>query len=111
MNGREEIGLCWPVMTAFLRIATNRRVFATPLAPDVAMSICESWLDGPMVRLIEPGPRHVPLLRQFLAQTPGGDMVTDAHIAAIAAEYNATIYSNDTDLGRFSGVKWANPLR
>ncbi len=111
MNGQEAIGLCWPVITGFIRIATNRRVFAAPLAPDVAMNVCDSWLTGNMVRLVEPGPRHMHLLRQFLRQTPGGDLVTDAHIAAIAAEYNATVHSNDTDFRRFSGIKWVNPLR
>jgi uncharacterized protein len=37
--------------------------------------------------------------------------VTDAHLAALAIEHNATLYSNDSDFGRFSGLKWVNPLR
>ena len=111
MNGHETVGLCWPVVTGFVRIASNRRVFVSPLTPDIALRICESWLARPTVQLIEPGPRHISLLRQFLEQTPGGDLVTDAHIAAISAEYSATIYSNDTDFARFSGIKWINPLK
>lgn len=34
-----------------------------------------------------------------------GNMITDAHIAALALETSGTIYSNDTDFLRFPGVK------
>ena len=40
----------------------------------------------------------------------GGNLVTDVHIAALAIEYQAEVHSNDTDFGRFPGLRWRNPL-
>jgi predicted nucleic acid-binding protein len=36
--------------------------------------------------------------------------VTDAQIAAIAIEQGATLFTNDSDFGRFPGLKRQNPL-
>jgi len=41
----------------------------------------------------------------------GGNLTTNALIAVHAREHSATIYSNDRDFDRFSGIKRANPLR
>ena len=40
----------------------------------------------------------------------GANLVTDAHIAALAMEYQAEVHSNDTDFSRFPGLRWRNPL-
>ncbi len=34
----------------------------------------------------------------------------DAHLAAIAIEHGATLYSADADFTRFPGPRWVNPL-
>jgi uncharacterized protein len=39
-----------------------------------------------------------------------GNLVSDAHLAALAVEHNAVLCSTDADFGRFSGLKWRNPL-
>jgi predicted nucleic acid-binding protein len=36
--------------------------------------------------------------------------VTDAHLAALAVEYGATLCSADADFSRFPGLSWHNPL-
>jgi hypothetical protein len=36
--------------------------------------------------------------------------VTDAHIAALAIEHDATLYTADTDFRRFRGLRFVNPL-
>lgn len=45
-----------------------------------------------------------------LVNGAGGNLVIDAHIAALAIEYQAEVHSNDSDFGRFPGVRWRNPL-
>jgi predicted nucleic acid-binding protein len=40
----------------------------------------------------------------------GGNLTTGAQLAALALEYDAEIHSNDTDFGRFPGLRWSNPL-
>jgi hypothetical protein len=39
-----------------------------------------------------------------------GNLTTDAQIAAIAHRCRATVHTADTDLGRFPGARWMNPL-
>lgn len=54
--------------------------------------------------------RHPSLLEQCLEQTGvGGNLVNDAHLAALAREYDATVISFDRDFGRFEGVRWRLP--
>jgi uncharacterized protein len=78
---------------------------------DLAISHVESWLDRRVVRIVNPGPRHAELVFGFLrAEGRGGNMTTDAHLAAIAVESRGTIHTADTDFARFAGVQWVNPL-
>jgi len=39
-----------------------------------------------------------------------GNLTTDAHLAALAIEYQAELASTDSDFGRFRGLRWFNPL-
>jgi len=71
----------------------------------------ESWFQRPMVRPLNPGPRHAELAFGFLrTEGKGGNFTTDAHLAALAVEFHATLHTADTDFLRFPGVKWINPL-
>ena len=38
------------------------------------------------------------------------NLVSDAHLAALAVEHNAVMQSTDADFARFPGLKWKNPL-
>lgn len=39
-----------------------------------------------------------------------GNLVTDAHLAALAVEHNGVLQSTDADFSRFRGLKWKNPI-
>jgi predicted nucleic acid-binding protein len=39
------------------------------------------------------------------------NLVTDAHIAALALEHGCIIASTDADFSRFPKLKWINPLK
>ena len=111
MNGTERVGLSAVVVCGFVRISTNRNVFPVPLMPTCAVDVVKGWLDEPNVVFIHPGPQHLDLFRQNLkAAGVGGNLVTDAHIAALAMEYQAELHSNDSDFARFPGLRWRNPL-
>lgn len=111
LAGRETIGLPWSTMLAFARLTTNPRVFTHPLTTDQAFDLLEVWTAHHHVVPVEPTSRHLPLVRGLL-QTAGtaGNLVTDAHLAAIAIEHGATLFSADADFTRFPGLKWTNPL-
>jgi uncharacterized protein len=110
LNGEEPVGLAWSVVVGFIRLTTSRQVFARPLTPDQAFAITDEWMTRPMVQFIEPGTQHYALFRRLLAATAGGNLTTDAHLAALAIEHNAELHSNDADFARFSGTRWVNPL-
>jgi uncharacterized protein len=40
----------------------------------------------------------------------GGNLTTDAHLAALAIEHQTELHSTDADFARFSGLRWKNPL-
>jgi toxin-antitoxin system PIN domain toxin len=96
---------------AFIRIATNPRVFEQPLSVSEAEAIVSSWLARPNAGILEPGERHWEVLRGLMhdGQTLGA-LVMDAVLAAIALEHGATLYSTDRDFSRFPGLKCVNPL-
>ena len=111
LSGTESVGISWIVALGFVRLWTSPKVFSNPMPVDLAASHVESWFRRPMVRVLNPGPRHAELVFGLLRKEgKGGNLTTDAHLAALAIEANATVYTSDTDFARFSGVKWINPL-
>ncbi len=98
-------------LLAFVRIASDTRIFERPLTPADACSIIESWLAAPNVQLLEPGPRTWRHLADTCADGQAkGALVMDAHLAALAKEHGTVIATTDRDFRRFSGIKTTNPL-
>lgn len=111
LSGVEPVGLCPVVVFAFLRLATHAKVFEQPMTVSEASECVASWLARPNVRLLVAGPGHVESVCRLLAKAgTGGNLVTDAQIAALAVEYGATVHSADTDFARLGGLSWKNPL-
>jgi len=111
LNGEESIGLPWAVVCGYVRIMTNPRARVRPVSAPAAFADVQAWLARETVTVLEPGPRHLEIMRELLSQTGGsGNLVTDAHLAAIAIEHQCELHSNDTDFGRFPGLRWHNPL-
>ena len=110
-NGSEQIGIPWIVASGFVRTITLRSVTPNPLPATVAVDWLSEWFELPHISAINPGREHLALFRRNLdAAGVGGNLVTDAHIAAIAMEYQAEVHSNDSDFARFPGLRWHNPL-
>jgi len=110
LSGGDTVGFAWVALLAFLRIATKRGLFPTPLTSDAAVEIVESWLAAAPAVVLEPGRRHPQLLRTLLDDTGGGgNLVSDAHLAALAIEHRCTIVSFDQDFDRFPGVERIAP--
>ena len=62
--------------------------------------------------MVHPGDRHAIVLRGLLASRGmAGNLVSDAHLAALAIEHGAELCSCDTDFARFAGLRWVDPLR
>jgi len=111
LSGDELIALAWVVILGFLRITTNARVMPAPLTPEQAFSLVDEWLRQPWVRVVTPTERHWDILKDLgLSLGTAGNLTTDTHLAALAIENGATLYSADNDFARFAGLRWKNPL-
>ncbi len=111
INGNTRVGLPWPSLLAFVRIATNPRVFEQPLSVRDAWEQVRDWLNLPMVWIPSPTHQHAEILGELLVTTGSvGNLVPDAHLAALAIEHGLTLCSSDGDFGRFPRLHWRNPL-
>jgi toxin-antitoxin system PIN domain toxin len=112
LSGTSPVCLCWTVLGAFIRIGTNSRVFENPLSLDQALSRVQSWLDQPCTRIIHATDRHWVVFQKMLIEGQAvANLVTDAHLAALAYEHGCEFISTDTDFSRFPGIRWKNPLK
>lgn len=111
LNGDEPVGLPWSVTLGFVRLTTNARIFSRPLSIGDALEIVDGWFRQRLVSALEPGPEHWRILRGLLNDVgAGGNLTTDAHIAALCIERGATLHSADSDFTRFSALRVVNPL-
>ena len=111
ISGTETIGLSWTVLLAFLRLTTRTGLFQRPLPVETAFDMVDAWLQEPLVTVVEPTARHLTTLRDLVAPLgTGGNLTSDAHLAALAIEHNAQLCSTDNDFARFPRLRWRNPL-
>lgn len=110
LRGFVPVGLTWAALLTFLRVSTHRSAFANPLTVDEASRQLRTWLAAPAATVVDPTARHGDVLLGLLEETgTAGNLVPDAHLAALASEHAATIVTFDTDFLRFPGVRSQRP--
>ncbi len=111
LSGPVTVGLTWGVILAFLRLTTRPGILRQPMPAEAALQFVDEWLNLPAVEIVVPGERHWPVFRSLLqAAGTAGNLTSDAHLAALAIERGATVFSTDSDFGRFPGLRHVNPL-
>lgn len=107
----DPVAIPWVSLCAFVRIATNRRVFAQPLDSERAVAQVSQWLSCSNVWTPEPGERFAALFTGLVvASQASGNLVADAYLAALALEHGLTVVSSDADFARFRGLNWLDPI-
>lgn len=110
LSGSDTVGFAWVPLLAFVKLSTKIGLFPSPLAPADAMRQVVAWSTAPGATMIGPTARHGDILHGLLSNLgTGGNLVNDAHLAALAIEHRASIVSYDNDFGRFDGVRWDTP--
>jgi toxin-antitoxin system PIN domain toxin len=110
VSGDALFGLSPLVLSAVVRVTTNRRAFGTPSAIEEAFGFCEELLGQSHCQIVEPGERHWGIFRRLCVETrTTGRRVTDAWLAALAIEWGCEWITCDRDFARFPGLKWQAP--
>ena len=110
LSSPQTVGFAWIVLLAFLRPSTKVGLFPRPLSVGSAIGTVRAWVgDGPGI-IVEPTPRHLDVLAGLLGPAgAGGNLTSDAHLAALAVEHDATVVTYDSDFHRYAGVRWTEP--
>lgn len=111
LDGSRRVALPWPTLVAFVRISTHPRASARPLMIGQAWGYVAGWLGQPVVWIPVETEQHAQVLGGLLMRHEiRGNLVTDAHLVALAYCHGLSIASADTDFARFTEVAWTNPL-
>ena len=106
----QSVGLPWQCLLGFARLSTRAGILTRPLDAGQAMDVVDAWLAAPAATVVHPTAHHTRNLRRLLSGAGrAGDLVADAHLAALALEHGAAIVSFDSDFGRFPGVRCRAP--
>ncbi len=109
--GREAFGLSEAVLSGFVRIVTNPRVFKNPTSIEQALSFCSNLRKRSQACVLKPGDRNWSIFTSLCLELPAkGKLVADAWHAALAIEYDCEWITTDSDFSRFPGLKWRHPL-
>ncbi len=110
LSGADTVAFSWAALLAFVRLATKPGLFPSPLGVDEAFDRIDAWLGAAPAVVVEPTIDHARIVRRLLeAVGVGGNLVTDAHLGALAIEHRCSVVSYDNDFDRFPGVTWEQP--
>jgi uncharacterized protein len=111
LNGSRRVAFPWQSLVAFIRISTHERASAHPLTPQQATGMVMDWLEPEVSWIPREGTGHARVLTDLVTRYHlQGNIVSDAHLAALAIEHGLEVCSNDSDFARFSEVRWINPV-
>lgn len=110
-TGQEAFGVSEAVLSGFVRVVTNPRIFRDPTPVGEALRFCDNLLARPQACLLRPGQRNWFIFQSLCHALPAqGKLVADAWHAALAIEYDCEWISTDGDFSRFPGLRWRHPL-
>jgi len=111
VNSDSPFALADLAVSGFLRIVTNPRIYERPTKLPTALEFVDGLAGQPTCIPVSAGPNHWPIFRRVLAAADArGNLVPDAHLAAVALEHGATIATRDRGFARFREVRWLDPV-
>lgn len=110
LSGGATVAFSWLALLAFVRLSTKVELFPSPLSIDGAFDRVHAWIEAGPAVIVEPTRDHPRILARLLRDVGfGGNLVNDAHLAALAIEHRCSVVSYDNDFSRFDGVRWERP--
>lgn len=111
LSTAEPVRFATVTLLAFVRISTHPRVFERPLTLTEAFELIGAWLARPNAGVLHPLDDHFDRVAELAARAQASArLVMDAHLAQLAIEHGATLFTTDRDFARFDGLRWQDPL-
>lgn len=108
--GDEPFAVPDEVWAAFVRIATNTRIFTVPTPVPDAFAFVDAVRAQPTFMVLRDGSRRLTIFERLCTESDAsGDLAADAWLAALAIERGCTMVSFDRDFSRFDGLRWSRP--
>jgi len=110
--GPDLVVLLWPVIMAYLRIATHPSIFSRPLAHADAVTNVEALVARPHVRVVGESERFWRAYRTVSSEVPArGNGVPDGHLVALMVDHGiSSIWSRDRDFRKYRGIAVRDPF-
>ncbi|MGH9111708.1 MAG: type II toxin-antitoxin system VapC family toxin [Acidimicrobiales bacterium] len=109
-SGDEQFWVPDTVWASFVRISTNRRIFAVPTPLDAAFAFLRAVREQPNHVNLAPTDHHLALFETLCQDGDApGDLAAHAYLAALALDHGCELVSLDRDFARFSGLSWVRP--
>jgi uncharacterized protein len=110
LSAGEAVIMPWLSLASFMRVSTHPDIYPRPLPIEDALENVDAWLGVPSVITGDPDRHHSRRMRELLSYSGiGGNLVNDAHLAALALQYGATVVTYDHDFALFPSVRWERP--
>jgi toxin-antitoxin system PIN domain toxin len=111
VNGDEAYGMSPQVLSSVVRIATHRRIYASPSRLEENLAFARVLLEQPTCTVVQPGPRHFSIFEELCRRAAAtGNLVRGAWFAALALESGCEWVTTDGDYARFPGLRWHRPF-
>lgn len=110
LNKAETVMVTESVLLSFIRLTTNKKIFAPALTAAQCREVFEDLFAFPNFLLHQPETPHYLQLAALMKKHNLADNDTmDAHLACIALATKATLVTSDKGFKRFPYVKVLNP--
>lgn len=111
-EGAAPWAIPWPCAYEFLRVVTHPRIFHPPVPMDRALRDLDRVMSSPSLHLLHETRRHRGFLNEVIRSSGAtGNLVHDAHIAALCLEHGVTEFiTGDRDFARFGRLTVHDPF-
>lgn len=112
VSGEDELALPDHCLFGFLRIVTNKRIFADPSPMSTALAFVQRLRSAHRMRQVAATNATWDAYIRFTDSDPAvkGNLVPDAYLAALAVSHGARLATTDRGFARYEGVQLVNPL-
>jgi len=108
----EQVFFSWQTISGFLRLSTNPAASVEPLTIAKACMVVDEWLALDNTHLVSLEKKNWPVFRSMLIEGQvTGNLVMDAHVAAMAASCGSKVATTDRDFSRFVNLQIIDPFK